>query len=302
VPDSRGFAGAFTGVAGGALILAGGTNVAGDRWRNPRKEWHDAIWVLECQDGAWKKVGRLPRPCGYGVSVSVDGGLICIGGGDASTHHAEVFRLDWYGDSIWRTPLPPLPSPCAFGCGALAGRVVYVAGGLTNPWDTTALRTFWALDLDATDAGWRALDPWPGKERMLAAAGVDGATFYLFSGAALSPGREYLRDAYRYLPTTGWERIADLPRPAVAAPSPTPGLLVVSGDHGRYVDFEPPEAHPGFSKQVLSYAAKFDRWSVVGEAPFSRVNVAVVSWHGRWVFANGEVRPRERSVEVWTMQ
>src|ERR1043166_8747887 len=35
IPDAEGFAGAFAGVSGGALIVAGGANIAGDKWAEP---------------------------------------------------------------------------------------------------------------------------------------------------------------------------------------------------------------------------------------------------------------------------
>jgi hypothetical protein len=81
-----------------------------------------------------------------------------------------------------------------------------------------------------TKPAWRRLEPLLAPGRMLAAVGAHGDSFYVFGGAALEAGpdgkpvREWLRDADRYTPGKGWNRIADLPRPAVAAPSPAPGL------------------------------------------------------------------------------
>ena len=81
---------------------------------------------------------------------------------------------------------------------------------------------------------------------MLAVAGASGEDFYLFSGQRLSPdppnrpAREFLRDAWRYRPGHGWHRLADLPRAAVAAPTPAPRLpdgrlLVMIGDDGTKI-------------------------------------------------------------------
>jgi N-acetylneuraminic acid mutarotase len=310
IPDAEGFAGAFAGVSGGALIVAGGANIAGDKWAEPlRKQWYDSLFVLEKPDGAWRGGFRLPHPLGYGVSVTTERGVVCIGGSDAQRHYADVFLLEWRDGLVATTALPPLPKPCANACGALVGKVIYVAGGIEKPEATTAMKTFWKLDLAAAEPQWEALEPWPGSERMLAVAGIVGDSFCIFSGAKLTPDadgkpvREFLRDAYRFTPGKGWTRLADMPRAAVAAPSPAlvsgSRLLIATGDDGAKVNFTPVREHPGFPRDVLAYDAERDAWSGAGEVPFSRATVTAVQWHGLYVIANGEVRPRVRTAEVW---
>ena len=314
IPDAEGFAGSFAGVSKGALMVAGGANIAGDKWAEPlRKQWYDSVFVLEKPDGGWKGGFKLPRALGYGVSVTTERGVVCIGGSDAQRHYADVFLLEWRDDRIETTALPALPEPCANMCGALLGNAIYVAGGTGRPDATEALKRFWKLDLSAADPRWETLDPWPGPGRMLGVAGTAQGAFHLFGGASLKPGadgkavREYLRDAYAYHPGKGWKRLADMPRPAVAAPSPAIAagdshLLVVSGDDGSKVDFQPVRGHPGFPRDVLSYDVRQDAWSRAGDSPFSRATAPVVRWLGRDVIANGEVRPRVRTAEVWALQ
>ena len=317
IPDAEGFAGTFAGVSNGALIVAGGANIAGDKWAEPpRKQWYDSVFVLESKDGEkpdseWKGGFKLPRALAYGVSVTTERGVVCIGGSDSQRHHADVFLLEWRDGRIVSTALPALPRPCANACGALVGKVIYVAGGIETPDATVAMKTFWKLDLAAAEPRWETLEPWPGPERMLAVAGVLGDSFCIFSGAKLHAGadgkavREFLRDAYRFTPGKGWKRIADMPRAAVAAPSPAipvggSRLLIVSGDDGSKVDFTPVREHPGFPRDVLAYDAERDAWSGAGEVPFSRATVPAVEWRGHYVIPNGVVRPRVRTPEVWT--
>ena len=314
LPDAEGFAAPFAGVSGGALLVAGGANIAGDKWAATfTKKWYDSVFVLERPDGAWKKAGKLPRPLGYGVSVTADNGFICIGGSDSAQHYADVFRLTWKDGTLAVSELPSLPKPCANACGALLGRTIYVAGGIETPTATKALKTFWALSLDEANPRWRELEPWPGDERMLAVAGVQDGSFFLMSGAKLSAGpdgkpvREYLRDAYRFTPGQGWKRVADLPRPAVAAPSPaipfgSSHLLVLTGDDGANVTFQPVKEHPGFPRNVLSYDTARDAWQISGGMPFSRATVPTVRWNDRFIIPNGEVRPRIRTPEVWELE
>ena len=313
IPDREGFAAPFAGVSGGALIVAGGANITGDKWKDPlTKKWYDAVFVLEKPGGKWHTGFKLPRPIGYGVSVTVNDGVLCFGGSDETQHYSSSFRLAWKGGKVRTTALPPLPQPCANACGALIGHTIYIAGGIETPTATTALHTFWALDLDAPEPIWVELDPWPGPERMLAVAGVYDGLFYLFSGAKLSadadgkPVREFLRDAYRFTPGQGWKQLADLPRAAVAAPSPAPALgsslAIFSGDDGLNVTFQPVKEHPGFPRNTLLYDTKADAWTVLDNGRFSRATVPVVSWLDRVVIPNGEVRPRVRTPEVWSLR
>ncbi len=222
---------------------------------------------------------------------------------------AEGFRLMWRGGSIDSTPLPSLPKPCANACGALVGRTIYIAGGIETPTSTTALHTFWSPDLDATEQRWREPPAWPGPGRMLAVAGAATDAFYLFSGVSLTAGpdgkaqRSYLRDAYRYTRSRGWETLADLPRAAVAAPSPASNiqgkLHIFSGDDGANVTFTPVIDHPGFPRNTLIHDPKHDAWSIQKGLPFSRATVPAVEWRSQIIIPNGEVRPRLRTPEVW---
>lgn len=312
IPDPEGFASPFAGVSGGALLVAGGANIPGEKWKEPFvKVWHDRVFLLE-EAGPWREAGKLPRPLGYGVSITADDSVLCLGGSDAQQHFADCFRLHWRSGALSTSQLPPLPRPCANACGALAGRTVYLAGGLETPEDVSALHTFWALDLDSPQSGWKELDPWPGPERMLAVAGAHEGSFYLFSGAKLSAGakgkpvREYLRDAWRYTPGHGWKRLPDLPRPAVAAASPAPvinsQLAILSGDDGANVTFQPIQDHPGFPKNGLLFDPATEQWSALENVPLSRATAPIVTWQNRFILPNGEVRPRVRTNEVWSLR
>jgi N-acetylneuraminic acid mutarotase len=312
LPDADGFAGTFAGTSHGALIVAGGANIPKDKWADVfQKVWYESAFVLERPDGPWKSGFQLPRPIGYGVAISADNSLMCFGGSDAMGHYAESFRLEWVDGRIVTTPLPSLPRPCANACGALVGRTIYIAGGIETPISTTALHTFWSLDLDSKELTWKELPAWPGPERTLAIAGASQDAFYLFSGTSLSPGstnqpvRNYLRDAYRYKTNEGWKRIADLPRSTVAAPSPAASigskLVIYSGDDGANTAFQPVHDHPGFPRNGLAYDVEKDAWTVAESIPFSRATAPTVVWQNRLVIPNGEVRPRVRTPEVWAL-
>jgi SSS family transporter len=310
LPDAEGVAGAFAGASGGALLVAGGANFPGAKpWEGGTKAWTDRAWVLDKPDGAWREAGRLPGPRAYGASVATPAGLLCIGGNDTGRHHDAVFLLRWTGATLERDEFPSLPEPRANLCGALAGRRVIVAGGEAAPGATAAGTNCWALDLDDRAAGWRALPSWPGPGRSLAAAGTQGGEFFLFGGVSLAAGpdgaplRTYLRDAYAWRAGRGWRRIADLPNPLAAAPSPAPPagqsfLLLAGGDDGSRARLGAVPTHPGFEAPLLGYHTITDTWTPLGALPAVRVTTPAVAWAGGFVIPSGEVRPGVRSPEV----
>lgn len=328
LPDAEGFAGMFAGTCGDALCVAGGANFVGKRpWEGGVKLWYDDVWLLDAAQGdqaagGWRRVGRLPHPTAYGISASTPAGLVCAGGGDGRQHYRDVYRLAWRDGRLLQEDLPPLPQACSFASGALVGSTLYISGGIDEPQATRCLHTLWALDLDGVLPGgaaslpgaqWQTLEPCPGPERDLAVAAADPDSFYLFSGQRLSPdppnrpAREFLRDAWRYRPGRGWQRLADMPRAATGAPSPAPQLadgrlLVLTGDDGLKITFQPEEKHPGFPRDVLAYDPTRDTWETIGTVPFSRATVPTARWRDMLVIPNGEVRPGYRTPEVWALE
>jgi len=327
LPDSIGFAGSFVGVSNGALLVAGGANFgpSGTPWNGAKKIWYDQVFALEKPDGKWKVAGRLSQPLGYGVSISWKDGFICIGGNNASGHYTDAFILRYAADTIAIEHLPSLPSSNANACGALIGNTIYVAGGQESA-DSKAAKVFWALDLSATNRKWQALPVWPGPARMLAVAGAQNDSFYLFGGTALTADqqgnlqRDFLTDAYKYQPERGWIKLANLPEPIVAAPSPAftdedSNLLVFGGDNGMY--FKENDSlrakHPGFSDKIWAYDSLNDSWSQMGKittdkkpdaidhpnaSTWAPVTTPLTVWNGSVVLAGGEVRPGTRTPRV----
>lgn len=314
LPDPIGFAGPFTGVSGEALIVAGGANFPDQMpWEGGRKVWYDTAFVLDRPNGQWRASRKLVRALGYGVSVTTPGGVLCIGGSDATQHVREVFLMRWQRGALAIEPLASLPQPLANACGALVGNTVFVAGGMATPEATEAMHNFWSLDCKQRGAKWRELEPWPGPPRMLAVAASVAGSFYLAGGTDLAPDasgkpvRTYLRDTYRFTPGQGWQRVADMPNPVAAAPTPAPvveqeSFLVVGGDDGSRANFEPKSRHPGFSKRVLSYNTKTEQWRLVGETPAARATLPTAEWNGLTVMPSGETRPGVRSPEVWAVR
>ena len=146
---------------------------------------------------------------------------------------------------------------------------------------------------------------------MLGVAAVMDGGFMLCSGVSLAAGadgkpvRTYLLDAYFYKAGQGWKKLPDMPRAAVAAPSPAAVMkgrtLIVTGDDGANVNFAPVTDHPGFPKTALIYDPAANTWSTEEGVPFSRATAATTEWLGHYIVPNGEARPRVRSSEVWAL-
>jgi N-acetylneuraminate epimerase len=327
IPDVHGFAGSFAGIAGNALIVAGGANFpdGGAPWTGSKKAWTDKIFVLDNPNGKWRMVAKLVQPLGYGVSISYNNKLICIGGSNADGHTASVFAISYINKKIKTENWPPLPEALANTCGAIVGHTLYIAGGLLKADAKSTASVFSSLDLDKPAAGWAKLQTWPGPPRMLGVAGSINGSFYLFSGTDLedkngAAHRRYLKDAYAYTPGKSWKKLADLPRPVVAAAGPALAyannqLLIFGGDDGVLADNAATlkENHPGFSDAILSYHINTNSWTEIGKIKTNKLKDAAanpayslwtpvtttsVLWHGSLVIPGGEVRPAVRTSRV----
>jgi hypothetical protein len=186
-----------------------------------------------------------------------------------------------------------------------------MAGGLESPASKDPLGVFLAFDLGKPEAGWRKLPSWPGPGRFQAVAAAGPDTFYLFSGLRYEtegksePKLAYLRDAYRYSEKTGWEKLPDLPYPAVAAAAPAPviagEILLVGGVDGSGVGKRPQDFHQ-VPRRIQAYSIRDNLWSERGNAPVGRVCVSAVAWEERWILPSGERSPGVRSPEVWAIE
>jgi len=330
IPDPLGYGGAFAGVSGDALIVAGGANFPEKTWGTGKKVWHDRISVLEHGDHgyAWHTDARLPHPLAYGVSITTDFGLICIGGSNSGRAYRSVLLLRWENGGVETVALPDLAGPRANAAGALLGGTIYVAGGQTGSQEEKVTDTFWGLKLpeeagtasDWQSLKWEALPSWPGPPRAQAVAAAQDDKFYLFSGFDLEPGpdgkpkREYLSDAYCFDPkkkddpqTRGWTRIAEVPHPVVAAPAIAMGeshIFVFGGHDGTKTELvdELKDRWPGFNRELLAYHTITGRWATLGEMPVGLVTTNAVRWRQQIVIPGGEVRPRMRSNVIYRYQ
>lgn len=310
LPDKEGFASCFAGVSNNTLLVAGGANFPGKKpWEGGTKVWYDEVFALNDPSGEWQKVGRLPKPLAYGVSVTWKNSLLCIGGSDEKSHYHEAMQLTLDQGTLQFKPLPSLPQTLANGCGALVGNYVYVVGGQESPTINRASNKAYRLNLEQPSAKWETLPNCPGPGRMLSIASSCNNTLWIVGGVELTSDqngqakRRYLRDAYRYDDIHGWQAIADFPSPIAAAATPAPnvnsGFYLLGGDDGSQVGVSP-QRHQGFSDNIHLYDLKSQQWIHAGKVEAPRVTLPTVHWKDDWIFISGEKQPGIRSPEVWS--
>lgn len=319
LPNDLGVAGPFVGVHQDALIVAGGANFARPVW-DSNKQWHDQIHVLQktASGYQWIDGGTLPKPVGYGASVSTPDGVVCLGGNDAGATFDAVFALQWDAstETVRTVDYPSLPRSCAYGQATLIGDVIYLAGGQSDSDISSAMNNFWSLDLSQRNHPdafvWRELSAWSDEPRAfnLTTAQHDGYEdcVYVISGRRGSrEGIEFLRDVWQYTPRSGtWRQKQDVPRSVCAGTAIGFGqshLFVLGGDDGSLFDMadELKDEHPGFPREALAFHTITNTWTSLGPIPSNQVTTTAVYWGGRIVVASGEVRPRVRTPAVWSI-
>ncbi len=330
LPDPLGVAGPYVGSHRGAVVVAGGANFptepGGDRWVAP-KVWLDRVWVLAPDDAggrAWHAEHPLPRPMGYGATVSTPQGVVCIGGEDGRRIFADVVLLAWepLARRLDRHHLPPLPMPLAFGAAATIGSAIYVVGGQHDLGRPPSEAVGYRLDLTGFEPGdqprdWERLPDVPGGPRLVPVAVVRpdeaGPRLCVMSGrrtatTGVAETMEMLRDVHEFDPAAGcWRRLADMPAARMAgaavAVSPT-RVAVLAGDDGRLAaqTASLKDDHPGFSRTCLVYDADDDAWTTADETPTCQLATTLAPWEGGCVMVSGEIRPRARTPAAWLIE
>lgn len=312
--EGVGFAAPYAGVSNGALIVAGGTNFPGDPpWKKGKKVWHDTIFA--CDGNAWKQVGTLTPAIAGGASITTKDGVLCIGGGDATTVVADVFLLKSENGAITREAWPSLPKPL-MGCAAVevSGKV-YVVGGHNqlSPLVPGPSAAVYSIEIDKSKDGWKEETKIPADPRWFPVVGTDGKNLFVISGFTGVENDEKkkvihcLSDVWRYEPAaTGegkWTRLADLPRANAAAPSPAPfvngKLLLMGGGVEDSLLKIPMQEQTGFPMTITAVDASTGESKVIGEVKSSVVVGPVAPWKDGFIVVSGEIRSGVRTPEVW---
>ena len=125
----------YAGILNGKLLMAGGCNFPGTpASEGGKKKFYQNIYAAEMNPDTlfvWNKVGELPAPAAYGVSVSCPDGIICVGGNNERGALTSVYKILWNEKKgkVSLEMLPDLPYALDNMCGTLVGNQLFVAGG-----------------------------------------------------------------------------------------------------------------------------------------------------------------------------
>ena len=300
-----GVAGAFAGMTGGRLLIAGGANFPdGFPWTGAKKKWHRDLYVYDPVNDKWETYRDfLPFPMAYGISVTLPEGVLMIGGNNSEARLGTVGLLSFRGGKpeFDMTSFPQLPIPVANGAGALVDGKIFIAGGEAgNELVEKASKTFLMLDLSHLDEGWKELPSWQGSDLAFSvAAGSDGK-FYLFGGRDFGPGKETVirTEGYVFDPRCGEWSVLDGDFPVMAGTvCNMDGKIWFFGGVSELLPTDP--HHPGFSHELRCYDPVSGNLDVVSVCADDVAVTTTAVKDGNAVYiASGEKRPGVRTPSV----
>lgn len=326
----NGLAGPVAGYHNGFLVVGGGANFPGEMpWNGGQKKYYGDLYIYKqkATQLVLHQHAQLPFELAYPAVCSSSYGVI-FAGGENEQGQLNTVRLISIGEE--GTPevrkLPDLPLPLSSPAMAVLGDQLYLAGGDGEQGTSDQLFT---LNLAAASPAWKALASLPlavSNTVLVASKSSEGGKLILAGGRVACKGEltTFYAGTYEYdVKEDRWARKADLPYPLAAGAGWLAGddLFLFGGDRGLvYNDTERliyrineakeerlkqrllnekarlQQQHPGFSREILRYSLRDDRWSAAAELPFETpVTTAAVGTPDRVFLVSGEIRAGVRS-------
>ncbi|MFD1614008.1 sodium:solute symporter family transporter [Gelatiniphilus marinus] len=335
--ESLGYAGMLGGEHNGVLIAAGGANFPESLpWEGGAKVWTKNVYIFENDQWRLSKT-QLPIPLGYSASITIDEGILCIGGNNEDTVTDKVLLLAYNASTkeVSISEYPVLPEPLAFSAAVVSNDYVYVVGGKNTKQSTNS---FYRLNLKKPER-WEKLTDFPGPPRALHAIATQetqtNKKLFVIGGRNEVSGQKsetlttYL--SYDFKNET-WQdegklEIDGKPRVLMGASAETMGsmhIMVYGGsdevlfDELEHIGLkmrtvqndsvksllverrnEILNNHPGFSKDILAYNSITKKWFVY-DTLSTKIPVTALSFknNDNFYIVSGEVSPGIRTPKV----
>ena len=219
--------GAFSGVSGEVLIVAGGSclNYENDALSH---QFSGNVYLLQPDAKEWTHVGTLNTPSAFGSSVTIDSGLVCIGGLSDHGESSDVILLRWDSStqSLQTQELIGLPESLAMSSATSTANTIYVAGARTTDIsDSVSQKVFWSIEVSSLvgneETTWAQHPPCPGEGRFCPMVVAQSGNVYVFGGSQNAIIAHQVRtaipvtEAYCFHPSApeddAWSPVADLP-------------------------------------------------------------------------------------------
>ena len=329
---SPGVAGPVTGLNNNVLLVAGGANFPDAMpWLGGRKKYYDEGFVFKKQNDSLIpfKNFQLPFPMGYTANCSAPAGIVAAGGENENGISNKVLLLVWDAQkaSVDIYPLPDLPLALTNAAIVCNENIIYLAGGETKE---EVSNRFFSLDLENVSAGWKELPSLAqpvSHAVMVVQSGGHHNCIYLIGGRKKNTGgtSDLYATVYQFDPVNNqWQQKKPLPYALSAGTGVATGengILIFGGDRGKTfhktelliaeIAAQKDEArkqqlneekaalqasHPGFSKEVLLYNTKKDKWTKADCIPFETpVTTTAVKWNGDVFIPSGEIKAGVRT-------
>lgn len=269
----------------------------------------------------WKKIGQLSQAAAYGVTISTEKGLICVGGTTATHSLSDVFLLSLQKDTLKRETLPSLPVTMDNMAGALVGHSLYIVGGNVNGIPSSAM---YMLDLSDLSGGWKRETDIPGEPRVQPVCVAQDGKLYVWGGFAPAVEGHQASlsvDGYMYSPETKeWSSVAtpydaegnEISLGGGMGTSFGEGMILCAGGVDKDIFLKALQgiyagkeylSHPvewyRFNRNLLLYHPQTDKWTTLGEyEQGARAGAVIVSQDGFHYIINGELKPGIRTNEI----
>lgn len=321
----EGFAGGYFGKYQEKFIWAGGSHFPeGKPWEGGRKYFSLQVSVFEKKSGKFSLIyqsDELPEAMAEGAYVSTEKGVLCIGGQTPSWISDSVFLIAFNNNKLEINRLPSLPEPLKNASATAIGQMVYVLGGQKS--DGTSVNTFYQLNLQKPENGWKQLPPYPmpvSSATLTAQQNGHEISIFAFGGRSLGDDKitKFYSSVYSFSPQkNAWQQkksihISGEETPLAASVSAKIGasnILLIGGDDGK--TFNKVEQainenntqkrdslwinHQGFQPKIIAYNTITDQWFDLQNTRTPRAVASAFSDGKTILIAGGEQKPGIRS-------
>ena len=308
---SLGVSGCFSGMLGDKIILAGGCNFPQKSAADGGvKKFYRGIYIGKVSRNnriSWTKVGQLPEPLAYGITVKYKNSLLFIGGKNATESAKSIYRLSLIDGYCVVEKFAQLPYAVFSSAGCIIKDNLYIYGN----------RELCILNLGQLDAGWKFVKVNGPQRVQPCCAEIDGA-FALLGGFLprnTSSLAKICYDGLLYRQDGSWERI-ELPKEK-QRPIAVVGACVQQISSGDFLlfggvcrdvfllEFNQPSkdylTHPvewyRFNQNIYRYSK--NRWKKIGQSRSTAKAGASVFMNKNKIYqVGGELKPGVRSPEI----
>lgn len=310
----KGVSACFAGVSKNHLLMAGGCNFPTVPAANGgSKRYYQGIYAARITNTPvliWQKVGHLPVPCAYGVSIPLKDGLLCLGGNNDAGSLTQAFVIRLKHGRAQLKPLPALPVAMDNFTGSSDGNAVVVYDG----------EHLFRLDLRHPRKGWEALPIAAGAKLSQPVGGFVDGVYHVWGGftaktahhdATLRLDGRRFGHAESVVPPPTDDRGEPLFLGGGAAISLSKNLLLAVGGVNKDVFLNAlNHPQPGYLSQPISYyrfnpvVSLYDgkRWMRLGSSQVTaRAGAALVNHHGQVYLIGGELKPGIRTPDIYRL-